>query len=78
MGVETVELQDISGLQAIRLPDNFRIKDDKVYIKKAGEVLYIIPYHNPWKNFFTSLDQFTTDFMEDRNQPSEIQKRDTF
>ncbi|TVQ90910.1 MAG: AbrB/MazE/SpoVT family DNA-binding domain-containing protein [Bacteroidetes bacterium] len=46
-----------------------RINDDKVYIKKVGNTLYVIPYHNPWQNLFESLEFFTSDFMDERNQP---------
>ncbi len=77
MKVETVNIQDNEGFQAIRIPDDFKINDDKVYIKKVGNVLYIIPFHNPWQNVFDSLEHFTSDFMEDRNQPFE-QTRESF
>ena len=77
MKVETVNIQDNEGFQAIRIPGDFKIDDDKVYIKKVGNALYIIPFHNPWQNVFDSLEQFTPDFMEDRNQPSG-QSRESF
>jgi len=77
MKVEAVSIQDNEGSQAIRIPDDFKINDDKVYIKKVGNALYIIPFYNPWQNVFDSLENFTSDFMEDRNQPSE-QARESF
>lgn len=77
MKVETVDIQSYEGSQAIRIPDGFKINDDKVFIKKVGNALYIIPFHNPWQNVFDSLGNFTPDFMEDRNQPSE-QSRESF
>jgi antitoxin VapB len=40
-------------------------------------VIYIIPFHNPWQNFFDSLSDFSNDFMSDRNQPSQ-QNRELF
>ncbi|MES1160102.1 MAG: type II toxin-antitoxin system VapB family antitoxin [Bacteroidota bacterium] len=70
MAIEAVKIQTIQGNQAISIPDNLKINDDKVYIKKIGNVLYLIPYHNPWQNLTDSLHEFTSDFMEDRNQPS--------
>jgi len=27
-----------------------------------GNVIYIIPYHDPWQNFFDSLSEFTSDY----------------
>ena len=77
MKVEAVNIQDLQGTQAINIPPSLKINDDKVYIKKIGNVLYLIPFHNPWQNLMDSLDQFTPDFMEDRNQPTE-QTRESF
>jgi len=77
MKVEAVDIQNNSGVQAIPIPDAFKINDNKVYLKKMGNVIYIIPYHNPWQNFYDSLSEFTPDFMEERNQPSQ-QTREPF
>jgi antitoxin VapB len=77
MKVEAVDIQENAGSQAIQIPQEFKINDDKVYIKKMGNALYIIPFHNPLQNFFESLGQFTSDFMEDRNQSS-TQIRESF
>ncbi|MEP7376089.1 MAG: type II toxin-antitoxin system VapB family antitoxin [Chitinophagaceae bacterium] len=77
MKIEAVDIKNISGKQAIQLPDDLRINDDKVYLKKIGNVIYIIPFHAPWQTFFDSLSSFSSDFMSDRNQPSQ-QSRDLF
>lgn len=77
MRIESVQIQNAKGLQAINIPENFKINDDKVYIKKIGNVIYLIPFHNPWQNLMDSLQEFTPDFMENRNQPP-IQTREPF
>jgi len=77
MKIEAVDIQNISGKQSIHLPNELRINDDKVYLKKMGNVIYIIPYHNPWKNFYDSLSEFSEDFMAERNQPLQ-QNRELF
>lgn len=69
MKIEAIDIQDISGIQTITLPQELRIDDNKVYVKKMGSVIYIIPYHNPWQSFYDSLSGFSADFMNDRNQP---------
>lgn len=69
MKIEAVDIQNISGIQTISLPRELRINDDKVYVKKMGSIIYIIPYHNPWQSFYDSLSGFSADFMNDRNQP---------
>ncbi len=71
MGFETVDIKNNKERngQTINIPDNLKIKDNKVYIKKVGNILYVIPYHNPWQNLIDSLENFTPDFMSDREQP---------
>jgi len=48
-----------------------------VYLKKVGETLYVIPFHNPWQTLLESADSFTSDYMENREQPDE-QERESF
>ena len=77
MSFEAINIQDISADQSIKTPENLRINDDKVYHKKVGNALYIIPFHNPWQSRFESVDAFSQDFMNDRLQPGE-QTRESF
>ena len=76
MQFEEIDIENNSKGQAIKIPDQFKINDSKVYIRKMGNGLYIIPYHTPWQSLFESLEQFSEDFMDDRNQSIE-QKRDS-
>ena len=77
MKTEIISVQTDASGQAIRIPDSLRIDDDKVYVKKSGNVLHIIPFHSPWQNVFDSVNDFSADFMEDRNQPFN-QQRESF
>ena len=63
--------------QAIRLPKEFRFKDDQVYIKKSGNVVILIPKSNSWDSLINSLEKFSDDFMVERNQPR-TQARESF
>ena len=76
MKITTIDIKDTSGEQAIRIPDDMRIDDNKVYLKKIGNSLHIIPFHSSWQNLIESTSAFTKDFMESRNQP-DIQKRES-
>jgi len=76
MGIETVNIRKGKTGQAIRIPKEMEINDNKVYLKKIGNTLHIIPFHNPWQNLIDSLDNFTSDFMESREQPDN-QKRES-
>lgn len=77
MAFETTDLQVISGSQSVKIPDDFKIDDDKVYLKKVGNTLYIIPFHNPWQDLMDSVEEFSEDFLNDREQPN-VQTRDSF
>ncbi|HEV2831767.1 MAG TPA: hypothetical protein VGW31_07285, partial [Hanamia sp.] len=59
MKFETVDIQNNKGEQAIRIPESLKIDDSKVYVKKMGNCLYIIPYHQPWQSLIDSLQQFS-------------------
>lgn len=72
----SIELIDNDNYQTIKIPQKFKIKSKKVYIKKIGNALYLIPFDNPWLSLFNSLKKFSDDFMEKRVQPK--QNRDNF
>ena len=71
MGIETIDIKNTKGAQDIRIPKKMRIDDDKVHLKKVGNTLYVIPYHSPWQNLIDSTDSFTSDFMDEREQPEQ-------
>jgi antitoxin VapB len=55
--------------QVVKLPEEFNLNDDKVYVNKVGSAVVLIPYHDPWRPLFDSLNKFSDDFMQERNQP---------
>jgi antitoxin VapB len=63
--------------QAVRLPKDFRFSDKDVYIQKIGKMVILLPKDDPWSPLVDSLDQFTDDFMETRDQPAQ-NNRDEF
>lgn len=77
MAFEIVEINTQNNIQDIRIPEKFRIDDDRVYIKKVGNELHLIPYHSAWDSFFNSDIKVTDDFMETRDQ-GEDQERESF
>ena len=61
--------------QAIRIPKEYRIDADELYINKIGNTIVIFPKNDPWKIFKESLADFSDDyFIDGRNQPK-MQKR---
>lgn len=71
MSFEAIDIENISGSQVIKLPKGIKIDDDKVYLKQVGNAIYILPYHAPWQSLISSLDEFSEDFMTDREQPDQ-------
>jgi antitoxin VapB len=61
--------------QAVRLPKDCRFSGKEVYIKKLQGVVILIPKDDPWSSLVNSLDHFSHDFMDTREQP-ELQARD--
>lgn len=63
--------------QAVRLPKDFRFDGDRVNIKRVGKAVVLLPHNEPWEILFDSLEQFTSDFMEERRQPA-VEEREGF
>lgn len=57
--------------QAVRLPKDFRFAENDVFIKKIGRMVVLLPKDDLWSSLVNSLDQFTDDFMENREQPDQ-------
>ena len=62
--------------QAVRLPKEFRLEGTQVYIKRMGNAVLLLPEQDSWQILFDSLELFSDDFMEVRDQPEE-QVRET-
>ncbi len=69
--MKTAKLFTNGRSQAVRLPKECRFSGDDVYIKKFENMVILLPKDDPWSSLIDSLDQFSDDFMEDRNQPAE-------
>ncbi|MBN1625677.1 MAG: antitoxin [Deltaproteobacteria bacterium] len=67
--MKTAKLFKNGRSQAVRLPKQFNFNGNEVYIKRIGDNVVLIPNDNPWESLINSLDQFTDDYMEKREQP---------
>lgn len=74
----TAKLFQNGQSQAVRLPKEFRFKGDSVFIKKIGNTVVLIPHQESWQSLFDSLDQFSDDFMETRDQPEQQIRESVF
>lgn len=77
--MKTATLLKNGSHQIVRLPEEFQFEGERVYIHKVGNVIVLIPENNhPWKPLFESLEQFTADYMNERNQPFVQEREDIF
>lgn len=61
--------------QAVRLPKEYRVNDSEVSVNKVGDIIMLIPKKSKWNSLIKSLDIFTDDYMDERNQGA-IKKRE--
>jgi len=61
--------------QAVRLPKEFRFENqDEVFIKfvEDGILLMSKSDRTAWDHMFDKLDEFSDDFMNNREQPTQV------
>lgn len=76
--MKTAKLFKNGQSQAVRLPKEFRFEGDRVLIKRSGNGVLLLPLKHSWDSLFDSLDKFSDDFMETREQPAEQAREDLF
>jgi antitoxin VapB len=69
--MKTAKLFKNGRSQAVRLPKEFRFDGTQVFIKKVGNMVVLIPEQDSWQTLLDSLEQFSDDFMESRDQPEQ-------
>jgi len=75
--MDTAKLFQNGKSQAVRLPKEYRFRGTKVFVKKMGNAVLLIPEHDSWHTLLESLSLFSDDFMEARTQPADT-PRDLF
>lgn len=61
--------------QAIRLPKEFRVKTDEVYLQKTPEG-FLVMERDPWEIFEEGCRELSDDFSAFKRRQSPRQKRD--
>lgn len=62
--------------QAVRLPREFRFEGNEVFVKKMGRSVVLMSTEHGWAPLLDSLKMFSSDFIIDRGQPRNDQKRE--
>jgi antitoxin VapB len=60
--------------QAIRLPREFRVEANEVFLKRTNDGFVVIE-RDPWEVFEEGCAELSDDFMAERRQPS-LERRD--
>jgi len=75
--MDTAKLFKNGRSQAVRLPREYAMAGDEVYVKKLNGIVMLIPKDaDPWQPFVDSLTKFSADFMTERDQ-GKLEQRDT-
>ena len=76
--MKTAKLFQNGRSQAVRLPKEFRFEGTQVFIKKLGNGVLLLPEQDSWQTLLDSLEQFSDDFMETRDQPEQQDREGLF
>lgn len=73
--MQTARVFKSGNSQGVRLPKEFRIEGDRVYTKKEGDAIVLLPLKKSWQPLLDAIGMFSDDFMAERNQPEQQQER---
>jgi len=73
--MQTAKLFENGRSQAVRLPKECRFNGKEVYVRKYDDLVILFSKRSPWAPLVNSLDKFTDDFMVERGQPGEQERK---
>jgi len=63
--MDTAKLFKTRRGQAVRLPKEYALPGDEVYLKRIDGIVMLLPKsEDPWGPFRDSLDRFSDDFLD--------------
>lgn len=75
MSRRTAKLFKNGGSQAVRLPREFRLEGEEVFVKMEGDTIILSPKPKSWKQFFSNAPLPSEDFMKERVDLSPQRRR---
>jgi antitoxin VapB len=66
--MKTAKVFKSGNSQAIRLPKEYRLESDEIFLNRIGNVLIIIPKDDPWSIFSQGIKEIGNDY------PNKIKK----
>lgn len=73
----TAKLFENGRSQAVRLPKEYRFSGDEVLVNKIGDIVLLMPKNNQWAGLLSSLNLFTSDFMQNGRAEEISQERES-
>jgi antitoxin VapB len=70
--MQTARLFPNGQSQAVRLPKAFRFEGERVYVRRLGHAVILLPFHAPWQTLLDSLDEFSPDFAAQEGLDGDI------
>ena len=76
--MDTAKLFKNGRSQAVRLPKEYSLSGNEVYIKKIDGVVILIPMDkDTWQPLFDSLNKFSDDFFDFKRDQGTFEKRES-
>ncbi len=75
--MDTAKLFTNGRSQAVRLPKEYRFDEDEVFITKVDDMVILYPRRKGWDLLARGIERFTEDFMAERDQPAEVDERES-
>jgi len=64
--------------QAVKLPKNFYVEGNRIFIKKVKDGFLLMPCKNTMEGMLNGIEMFTDDFMEDGRGEDFFSEREEF
>jgi antitoxin VapB len=75
MAMSTAKVFTSGNGQAIRLPKEFRLDTDEVFISRSGDSLIITPRMKTWDGFIEGLKGLSADFDVPDDLPPDVPRK---
>jgi antitoxin VapB len=73
--MQRAKLFESGRSQAVRLPKECRFGGSEVFVRKYEDIVILFSKRSPWAPLVDSLDRFTDDFMAERSQPGQEERK---
>ena len=76
--MDTAKLFKNGRSQAVRLPKQYSLPGEEVYVKRVNGVVMLIPKgEDPWKLFVDSLEKFSEDYLSFKRDQGRFEGRES-